>query len=372
MKGLRMRLSVAALIALAACFAPAVAAGQGAWQAAFDSACTALQARGAAAAVILPDGRTQTLVHGFADSVARVVPRTAFEIGSITKTFTAALVLALAAEGSLDLDAPFTRDVGGFPYESEATLRQLLHHTSGLADVFDHPEFIPLLVFDPDRRWTPRETFDWLEPPRAAPGARWDYSSTGYHLLGMAAVRAGGAPLGAQLRRRFIEPLGLVRTFYAAEESVAAPAAHAYLDHDGDGVEDDMTLLVPPTAFRTAAGAAGAMVSSAPDLARWIRALVGGEVLGDSLRREMTRWVERPDGHRHGLGVLRIEIDGVALIGHRGNSMGFSAAAWHAPEHGITIAVLTNRHGVLVTPIVRALLRRALDAAGAGTVPSGR
>ena len=352
----------AALLACLAGPAPAYTANEHAWQAAFDSTCAALGARGAAATMITRDGAARTLVYGFADSASRVTPETVFEIGSITKTFTAALVLELAQEGVLELDAPFTRWVEGFPHASDATLRQLLQHTSGLGDVFDNPEFMPILIFDPDRRWTPRETFAHVEEPRALPGERWNYSSTNYHLLGMAAERAGGAPLAAQLRRRFIGPLGLARTFYAAEESVAAPAAHAYLDHDEDGDEDDMTLLLPPTAFRTAAGAAGAIVSSAPDLARWIRALIGGHVLGDSMRRESRQWVDRPDGHSHGLGVLRIELDGVALVGHRGNSLGFSGAAWHAPERGATLVVLTNRHGVLVTPIVRALLRSALDA----------
>jgi D-alanyl-D-alanine carboxypeptidase len=339
-------------------------------QAALDSACAALGARGASATVILADGSTWTGVHGLADSAARVTPETVFEIGSITKTFTAALVLQLATEGVLDLDAPFTRWVEGFPHADGATLRRLLNHTSGIADAFDHPELIPTLILDPERRWTPQATFAYAGEPRFAPGAGWDYSSTNYHLLGVAAVTAGGDSMSAQLRRRFIGPLGLRRTFYAAEERMTAPLAHAYLDHDEDGEEDDMTLLVPRTALLTAAGAAGCMVSSSPDLARWTRALVAGGVIADSMRRHMTAWVDRPDGHRHGLGVLRVELDGVALIGHRGNSMGYSAAVWHAPEAGVTIVVLTNRHGVLVTPIVRALLRAARDEAAGG--PAGR
>jgi D-alanyl-D-alanine carboxypeptidase len=309
--------------------------------------------------VILPDGGVWTGVHGLADSASRVTPETVFEIGSITKTFTAALVLRLATEGTLDLDAPFTRWVEGFPHRSHATLRRLLNHTSGLADAFDNPELIPTLIFDPERRWTPHATFAYAGEPSFAPGEGWDYSSTNYHLLGVVAVVAGGDSMSAQLRRRFLEPLGLRRTFYAAEESIAATIAHAYLDHDEDGEEDDMTLLVPRTAFLTAAGAAGCMVSSSPDLARWTRAFIAGSVIADSMRREMTEWVERPDGHRHGLGVLRVEVDGVALLGHRGNSMGYSGAAWHAPEAGVTIVVLTNKHGVLVTPVVRALLHAA-------------
>lgn len=315
-----------------------------------------LGARGVSAAVVFPDGRIWTGTSGEAFQGAPVTPETVFEIGSVTKTFTAALAVQLARKGVLSLDAPLARWVPDFPGAAEITLRQLLSHTSGIADAMQTPGFIPTLISDPSRRWTPVETFSFLGEPHFAPGEGWRYSSTGFHLVGLAIEAAMDRPLHGLLRERFFEPLELPRTFLGSHEEVPGPRAHAFLDVDQDGRADDLSAMIPPTSFLTAAWSAGAVISSAEDLARWMRALHGGKVLDEAGYAEMERLIDRPDGRRYGLGLLVDEVEGLVLYGHEGNSAGFSAAAWHAPESGVSVAVLANVHGKKVRPVTQRLL----------------
>jgi D-alanyl-D-alanine carboxypeptidase len=320
--------------------------------------------QGVSAAVILSDG---SLWNGEAGEAAPGVPvesATVFDAGSIGKMFTAAILLQLADEGALDLDSAIDRWLPAAPGADRVTPRMLLTHTSGWADIWHDPSLIPRLVSAPMRRWTPAEILDATPPPTAEPGTAWNYSSSGYVALGMIAEAAAGVSFATLLRARLLEPLGLERTVHGAFDEPAGPLAHAWLDINDDGVPEDFTALLPATSWRTAAGAAGAIITSATDLAVFTRALLTGELHGAATAARLREdWVHRPDGNRHGLGVLRMDLDGVELVGHRGNAAGYSAAAWHAPGPGITIAVLSNRHAVLVTPIVAALLDAALDAA---------
>lgn len=328
---------------------------------ALDSTRDAMAIPGASAALIFPDGRTWAGTSGVAFDTVSVTPATVFQIGSITKTFTAALTVQLAGEGILSLDDTLARWLPQVPNADRITLRQILNHTSGMGDVWDDPGFVPRLIAAPARRWTAGDLLALMPDPTLAPGEGWSYSSSAYVALGHVLEAVSATPVADLLRTRLFVPLSLSRTFYAATDSATDPRAHAFLDVNNDGTAEDFTRMLPATAFLTAAGPSGAVVATPGDTARWLRALCTGGVVSHEGWREMTAWVERPDGNHHGLGVLRVELDGAVLYGHRGNSAGFSAAAWHAPEAGVTVAVLTNAHGVLVAPIVRALLAAARD-----------
>jgi CubicO group peptidase (beta-lactamase class C family) len=156
-----------------------------------------------------------------------------------------------------------------------------------------------------------------------------------------------------------LEPLQLQATFVAGEDSIAAPRAHAFLDINGDGRVDDLSALVPDPAMTRGAGGAGAVVATAADLARFARAYYSGAFLGDTLHREVTRWRDRGDGWRYGLGVIANARGDHLLLGHLGNTAGQSAGVWHSTRHGITAVILTNAHGVRMAAAVEALLRES-------------
>ncbi len=327
-----------------------------------DSARAALGAPGATAAVLCADGTLWSGASGIGRPGAPASVRTAFELGSVTKTYTAALVLRLVAEGRLSLEDRLARWYPEIPGAEEITLERLLNHTHGLHDPVQEEDFVPSVLQDPSRVWTADDLLARMRDPYFAPGAGWRYSNTGFHLVERIVERVGSSPLSLLLRERLLEPLELEATWYGGVDSIGAPLAAAFIDVNEDGSPEPVSLVMPWTAFRTSAGAAGAVIATALDAARWVHALVTGGVLEEPEWRRMTAWVDRPDGNRYGLGLLRLEREEGPLLGHKGNSAGYSASVFHAPADGTTAAVLTNAHATDVTPAVVALV----EAAGAG------
>lgn len=336
-------------------------------QTALDSARSALNAPGAAAAVVFADGTMWSGASGLAAPDTPATPITPFELGSITKTYTAALALGLAADGTIALDARLSGWHPDLPGADRITVRHLLNHTHGLHDPMQEPDFVPAVLGNPTRVWTLDDHLDRMADPTFGPGEGWAYSNMGFHLLGDILEREAGAPLAELFAMRLLHPLGLDDTWYAASEPDPRPTAAAFIDINGDGSPAPVSLMMPWTAFRSSAGAAGAMIATAPDAARWLHLLHTGEVLASDEWMHMTTWTDRPDGHRYGLGLLYLNREEGPLTGHKGNSAGFSAGAFHDPTSGLTVAVLTNAHATDVTVAVVALLEAAL-----GTDPAHR
>jgi D-alanyl-D-alanine carboxypeptidase len=218
-----------------------------------------------------------------------ISPRDHGRVGSVAKSFTAALVLQLAAEGKLGLGDSVERWLPGVvPNGDRITVRQLLDHSSGIADYCGVPGITLCETSNPDpaRRWTPEElvAIGVGAPPTFPPGVGWSYSNTDYVLLGMIIERATGRTLGAEYERRIFRPLGLDQTSYPTSTSMPRPFSRAY-DVLGPGTwPPDVTATSP-----TIAGSAGAMVSTPGDLQTFMRALLRGRLLSRSLLREMQR-----------------------------------------------------------------------------------
>ena len=370
---------------------PATAA---ALQAALEAARKSMVIPGVEATVILADGRTWTGVAG--DAVAathlKVTPATPFAIASVTKTFTSALILRLAEQGRLTLDDPLSRWVPDYPNAARITLRMLLQHTSGLADFFQNPKFDAVLNRAKQHVWTPAEVLPFVAKPAFAPGTGWGYSNTNYVLLGLVAERAGGAPWADQVQRDFFAPLGLASTFVQGVGTSAVPLAHANQMFIGFGGKilprdlSDGSAYSPFTAVVTAAYSAGSIASTSSDLARWAKALYGGDVLAPASLAEMLTFnpdIVRYAALAYGLGVSRVRIDGrFVAYGHTGALAGTRSAIRWLPKQQVAVAVLFNRDlfagDDLVRYLVAALYPRPKPAAspapssGATAAPSAR
>jgi D-alanyl-D-alanine carboxypeptidase len=197
------------------------------------------------------------------------------------------------------------------------------------------------LTRDGPRVWAATDVLALMGDTLFSPGAGWRYASTGFVAAGVVLEAVTGQTLAEAFRERFFTPLAMTRTMYAGSEPVAPP------------------LAAPPlVALLSAAGPAGAVITTAEDLVTWTYALGSGALLAPAAQEALTTFVDRPDGHRYGLGLLRIELDGMVLLGHRGNTATFSAATWYAPVLDLTITVLTDKPGVPVTGFVRAILSR--------------
>ncbi len=165
---------------------------------------------GVSVAILTNDGRSWLGTSGLAD-VGRgkpVVPETGFALASISKTFTAAVVLQLVNEGKLKLDAPVAPLLPAFGIDKRVTLRMLLDHTSDLNDFFFNPKIDHALQSNPDATWTAKRTWRYVPPGRIRPGKVWSYSNTNYMILGELVKAVTGRPLAKEVRDRLLDPLG--------------------------------------------------------------------------------------------------------------------------------------------------------------------
>ncbi|MEO5919375.1 MAG: serine hydrolase domain-containing protein, partial [Candidatus Limnocylindrales bacterium] len=246
---------------------------------------------GMVASVLFPDGHIWTGSAGVADLATRraLTPDTPFPIASISKTFLAAEILSLVDEGIVTLDDAVAARlpgllVGDRPINVAITIRQLLDHTSGLRDFLLNAKLNRAVLADHAATWTLETALAFAGAPIAKPGVGYHYANTNYVLLGLIAESATGRSLAAEYRARFFEPLGLQSATYQGVEQpvMELPAAYVYATNKLDEIPADLgdgTAIRPFTSVITAAGAAGSIAASAPDLARWAQALYGGAVV---------------------------------------------------------------------------------------------
>ncbi len=279
-------------------------------------------------AVVRDGSTTFHFVAGVANRKTRAPMQTdnRFRVGSITKSFVAALVLQLIGRGNLSFgDSVESLLPGVVPGGSQITVRQLLQHTTGLYDYVSDPQvFAPYLKGTLGYVWTPHALLGvaFSHPPLFKPGTRWSYSNTNYILLGLIVQAVTGKTLGAELSRRIFRPLGLDATSFEAGRRVPAPAAHGYY------LDRDVTTLSGSWAW-----AAGAIVSTADDVAAFYRALFSGKVVPPALLRTMVSTVPTrsgPDGY--GLGLLRLETPCGPAFGHNGLVPGYASFAISSPD----------------------------------------
>jgi len=283
-----------------------------------------------------------------------------YHIGSVTKLYTAAVILRLAEEGRLSLDDPVSRFIAGIPGGDQITVRQLLNHTSGLANYTENLPFNLQTVLL-RRRWTVDEVLDIIrqQAPVASPGAQHYYANSNYVLLGRIAEVTGEKPFADLLHDRLLRPLGLTNTFLAAGEERSRGTVRGYdttlLGTGRLGIKLDTEGLRAP--FEASAFTAGAVAASAADVARFTYGLFAGELLAESSLKAMLTFVEAPDADvpaqtGYGLGVRRLVIDGDDLVGHTGTFPGYSNVSLYSPAHDCAIAVLANLSMVDVTQVV--------------------
>jgi CubicO group peptidase (beta-lactamase class C family) len=275
---------------------------------------------------------------------------TRFRVGSITKQFTAALILQLVSEGKVDLEAPLSRYVPEYPAKvaDRVTVHQLLTHTSGIRSYTSMPNFRKDASRDP---YTPVEFLKFFadEPLDFEPGDKFQYNNSGYLLLGVIIEKATGKSYAEELKERIFGPLGMTGSGYDLHDALIEKRASAYdarLDGYRNSAYLDMSLPY----------AAGSLYSTVEDLYRWDRALAAGKVLSDEMSEKMfkahVKSAPEPDSSSYGYGWVIEEsakpgADGekIRLIGHGGGINGFNTLIQRIPADGHLIVLLNNSPG---------------------------
>ncbi len=267
-----------------------------------------------------------------------------FRIGSVTKTFIATVLLQLSGENRLNLDDSIEKwlpgVIQGNGYDgNQITIRQIMNHTSGIADYINSKDFD---ITDIKKSYTAEEFVKMgiSLPPDFAPGKGWSYSNTGYVLLGMLIEKVTGNSYAEEVENRIIEPLDLSNTFLPGNSSVIPGTKHArgYLQLDKASELKDVTYINPGSSD-------GDMISTADDLNKFFSYLLGGKLLKEQQLKQMLTTV--PTGREgmagYGLGIFETKLpNGVSVWGHRGAVPGFSTFVGGTLGGKHTLAINAN------------------------------
>jgi CubicO group peptidase (beta-lactamase class C family) len=268
---------------------------------------------------------------------APVTPATVFAVGSITKQFTAACVVMLAEQRSLDLDAPVSRYLAHVPHGDEVTVRELLDQTSGLADYTAQPALQAAVGKDKLTDVTPARLLAMIAQKRLAfqPGARFAYSNTNYLVAGMIVEAVSGEPLGTFLREHVAAPAGMRDMQYLTTSIPdGANVARGYSPKKG-------RVVAAPRFTMSWARGAGALASTARDLVAWDDAFFHGRIVSPASVRMMTTAVKSD----YGYGWVVEPGRGERMIWHNGEIPGVHAMNAYFPGSDLAIVVLTNLGG---------------------------
>jgi D-alanyl-D-alanine carboxypeptidase len=279
-----------------------------------------------------------------------MTPEVYHRIGSVTKTFTATLLLQAAGDGLLSLDDTIDQYIKGVPNGDEITLRQLATMTSGVANYSDTPIFPGDPGADPYRVWKPEELakIGIEDSPIFDPGTEFNYSNTNYVLLGLVLEQVTGESIGELTRERIIEPLDLKDTSFPTLADTSLPEPHA----QGYTLQGQSSGEKPRNATDWSASSswtAGMMISTVDDLLVYGRAMGTGKGLLspaqqderiDSLASDVPPFDRPPlkGDFGYGLGLMKDH----GWIGHSGVIVGYNTALYYNRELDAVVVVETN------------------------------
>lgn len=272
---------------------------------------------------------------------AKVTPETIFQTGSVGKQFTAMAVMMLVEEGKIGLDDKISNYIPESPEKwSKVTVRNLLTHTSGIADYGAEENTMAKGAINFRKDYTEEELVKAFSamPMDFAPGDKWKYSNTGYVLLGVIIHRATGMFYGDFLQERIFKPLGMSSTRIISEADIVPHRSSGYRLVKGELKNQEW---VSPTLNTTADGA---LYTSVLDLAKWDAALYQRKFIRPASYEAMWNPVKLNDGttYPYGFGWGVKTQAGYRIVEHDGAWQGFTMSIARFLDQGLTVIVMTN------------------------------
>jgi D-alanyl-D-alanine carboxypeptidase len=306
-----------------------------------EAAAEVLAATGvpSASVAVVRDGSVAYVkAYGMArlEPAMRAEPTMQYSIGSISKQFTAAMVLLLMQDGRLKLDDPVGKYLLGLTRAQEVTIRQVLSMTSGYQDFWPEDYVMKSMMVATD----PQKILDvWGKKPLDfEPGTQWQYSNTNYVIAGRIVEIVGGKPLMEQIQERIFRPLEMTRVFNSDASRLPQNDPTGYYQHALG------PLRPAPAEGQGWMFAAGELAMPASDLALWDISLMNRSLLAPASYDEMFREVRLKDGSgtRYGLGVEVGQRKGHRVVFHSGEVSGFVSMNEVYPDDKMSVTVLTN------------------------------
>jgi CubicO group peptidase (beta-lactamase class C family) len=283
--------------------------------------------------------------YGFANMEWDIpnAPAVKFRLGSITKQFTAASILLLEERGKLSISDPIKKYVPDAPAAWDAiTIYHLLTHTSGIPSFTGFPEYKTYKLSPA----TPEKTLALYrdKPLEFQPGEKWNYSNSGYVLLGYLIEKISGQSYEEFLRENIFVPLGMTSSGVDSNAAIIPRRASGYSPSPNGIVNAEFIDMSVPHA-------AGALYSTTEDLLRWNQGLFGGKLLKPESLAKMTA----PFKNDYALGLVVRIVEGRKRISHGGGIEGFNTDLSYYPDERLTVVVLGNLNGPAADNISRLL-----------------
>ena len=288
-----------------------------------------------------------------------MAPDMVFEVGSVTKQFTAAAILLLQEQGKLRVEDEITKVLPDYPTHGEKiTIEHLLTHTSGIPSYTGLPEWRP--------RWREDMKVEDVialfkdKPLEFKPGERWQYSNSAYILLGAIIEKVSGKSYEQFVEEEIFQKLGMSHSRYGHTEEIIPRRATGYTRGDGENGFRHANYLSMTQPY-----AAGSLMSTVDDLAIWDRALAGEKLLKKASLERMFTSAKLSSGRptRYGYGLAVYELEGRRVQDHGGGIFGYTSFVLRVPAERLFVAILSNSDSLTTSPDVLAL-RIAAKALG--------
>ena len=263
-------------------------------------------------------------------------PKHVFEIGSITKQFTALSILMLEEQGKLSVDDEITKYIPDYPTQGKTiTLHHLLNHTSGIKSYTNMPSFMTLARTD----MTPTELINVFknEPMEFDPGTQFNYNNSGYILLGHIIEVVSGKSYAEFIKTNIFDKLGMTNSYYGSMTQLISNRARGYSETDsGYRNANYLSMTIPY--------AAGSIMSTTEDLLKWQNAITTNTLISESSLIKATNGSKLNNGEDipYGYGWIKGNIRGSKTYEHSGGIFGYSSNGIFLPEENIYIIGLTN------------------------------
>jgi len=300
---------------------------------------------GVSACVIMPNGSVWKGTAGVGEGNAPITDSTVFHGASITKTNIATLIFLLAQDGLLNLDSSWHKYLNlNVNFDTTISIRQILSHTSGIADYLEVAGSGNNVTNDFNHAFTPVEILENIVSgiPDFAPGTNFNYSTSNYVLAALIAQTVAGNPVQQELHSRIWGPLGMTHTYFGGFETYTEPRSGVWWDF-GSGTQDYSSN--PETSMLTYGFGGANIVSTPEDLAHFARALFTGNILSQASMNEME--VFSPNSFSswtagYGLGIHHaFSYPNDSLLGHDGDYTNLSDM-FHSFDYGFTLVTMTN------------------------------
>jgi CubicO group peptidase (beta-lactamase class C family) len=260
-------------------------------------------------------------------------PATKFRLGSITKQFTAAAILLLEERGKLRIDDPVKKHLEDTPAAwDQVTIFHLLTHTSGIPSFTGFPDYRTAKLVSTTAEKIVASFRD--KPLEFQPGEKWNYSNSGYLLLGHLIEKLSGQTYEQYIRENIFTPLVMRDSGYDSNRTVTAQRASGYSPSPNGLVNAEFIHMTVPHA-------AGALYSTTEDLLRWTQGLYAGKLLSPASLQKMTT----PFKSDYAFGLVVRTVNGRRVFDHDGGIEGFNTTLTYYPDTRLTIAVLANLNG---------------------------